>query len=109
MDADYFPSSAAQASSTVAKSHCKQIKTGPVSPDSSVDDHLLALRMRMKPLRVLGEYLVKAAIWARSVLWPDTELSANLPDLAADLQGTEARLRVWRHSSARAGADEALR
>ena len=31
-----------------------------------------------------------------------------MSDLASDLQGTEDRLRAWRHSSARAGADEAL-
>ena len=51
---------------------------------------------------------MKATIRARNVLWSDAELGANLPDLAANLQGTEARLRAWRHSSARAGADEAL-
>ena len=62
----------------------------------------------MKPMRVLGEDLVKVATRARSVQWPDTELSASLPELAADLQGTEARLRAWRHSFARVGADEAL-
>ena len=62
----------------------------------------------MKPLRVLGEDLVNTAVRVRNVLWLDAELSASLPDLAADLQGTEARLRAWRHSSARAGVDEAL-
>ena len=108
MDADYFPSSPAVASSTVAKSHRKQIKTGPVNTSWSVDDHVLALRARMKPLRVLGEDLVKAAIRALNIMWLDTELSASLPDLAVDLQGTEARLRAWRHFSARAGVDEAL-
>ena len=109
MDADYFPDSSAQASSTVAKSHHKQIKAGEVvQPNWSVDDHLLALRTRIKPLRVLGADLVNAAIRARSVLWPDKELSPRMPDLASDLQGTEDRIRAWLHSSARAGADEAL-
>ena len=74
----------------------------------SVDDHLLALRTRIKPLRVLGVNLVNAALRARRVLWPDTELSPHMKDLADDLQGTEDRLRAWRHSSARDGADEAL-
>ena len=79
-----------------------------MQPNWSVDDHLLALRTRIKPLRVLGVDLVNAAIRPRSVLWPDRELSPNMSDLAADLQGTEDRLHAWRQSSARAGADEAL-
>ena len=77
-------------------------------PGWGVDDHLLALRTRIKPLRVLGVNLVNAALRARRVLWPDTELSPHMKDLADDLQGTEDRLRAWRHSSARAGSDEAL-
>ena len=84
MDADFFPDSTAQASSTVAKSHRKQIKAGEaVQPNWSVDDHLLALRSRVKPLRVLGVDLVNVAIWARRVLWPDTELSPHMSDLAS--------------------------
>ena len=106
MDADFFPDSTAQASSAVAKAQHKKIKAGEaVQPNWSVDDHLTALRSRIKPLRVLGVDLVNAAIRARSVLWPDTDLSPHMSDLASDLQGTEDRLRVWRHSSARAGAD----
>ena len=109
MDADFFPDSTAQASSAVAKAHRKQIKAGEaVQPNWSVDDHLTALRARLKLLRVLGVNLVNAAIRARSVLWPDTERSPHMSDLASDLQVTEDRLRAWRHSSARAGADEAL-
>ena len=79
-----------------------------MQPNWSVDDHLLALRTRIKPLRVLGVNLVNAAIRARSVLWPDAELSPHMSDSTDNLQGTEGRLRAWRHSSARAGADEAL-
>ena len=109
MDADFFPDSTTQASSVVAKAQRKQIKVGgTVQPNWGVDNHLIALRSRIKPLRVLGVDLVNAAIRARSVLWPDTELSPHMSDLASDLQGTEDRLHAWRHSSARAGADEAL-
>ena len=80
-----------------------------MQPNWSVDDHLVALRTRIKPLRVLSVNLVNAAIRARSVLWPDAELNSHMLDLADDLQGTEDRLRAWRHSSARAGTeDEAL-
>jgi hypothetical protein len=109
MDTDFFPDSTALASSSMTKSHRKQIQAGgTVRPSWGVDDHLLALRTRIKPLRVLGVNLVNAALRARRVLWPDTELSPHMKDLADDLQGTVDRLRAWRHSSARAGADEAL-
>ena len=79
-----------------------------MQPNWSIDDHLIALRTRIKPLHVLGVDLVNAAIRARSILWPDADLSPHMSDLASDLRGTEDRLRAWRHSSARAGADEAL-
>ena len=62
----------------------------------------------MNLLRVLGEDLLKASIQAQGALWPGTEPNKNIQDLAADLQGTETRVREWRHSLDRAGADEAL-
>ena len=109
MDADFFPDSTAQASSPVAKAHRKQIKAGgTVQPNWSIDDHLIALRTRIKPLHILGVDLVNAAIRARSTLWPDADLSPHMSDLASDLRGTEGQLRAWRHSSPWAGADESL-
>ena len=79
MDADFFPDSTAQASCTVAKAQRKQIKAGgTVQPNWGVDDHLIALGSRIKLLRVLGVDLVNAAIRARSILWPDTELSPHM-------------------------------
>ena len=65
-----------------------------VRPGWGVDDHLLALRTRIKPLRVLGVNLVNAALRARRVLWPNSELSPHMKDLADDLEGTEDRLRA---------------
>ena len=98
MDLDYFPSLTDVASSSVVKSHRQQIKVGPIPTTLSIDDHLLALRARIKPLRFLGEDLLKAAIWAQGALWPGTEPNKNIQDLAADLHWTEARVRDWRHS-----------
>ena len=86
MDADFFPDSTAQASSAVAKAHRKQIKAGgTVQPNWSIDDHLIALRTRVKPLHVLGVDLVNAAIRARGILWPNTELSPHMSELASNL------------------------
>ena len=72
------------------------------------DDLLLALRSRIGPLRVLGNELFKAAIRTHSALWPESEGVKSIEALAEALRGSKQRLREWRHSSARAGSDEAL-
>ena len=105
---EHFPQSDPAATTSVKKSRRQQIKAGPIPTDWSIDDHLLALRSRISPLRVLGVDLLSAAIRAHSVLWPGSEPNKSIAELAACLQGSEANLREWRHSSARAGADEAL-
>ena len=105
---EHFPQSDPVATTSVKKSRRQQIKLGPISTEWSIDDHLLALRSRISPLRVLGVDLLSAAIRAHSVLWPDSEATKSVAELAACLLGSEAKLREWRHSSARAGADEAL-
>ena len=87
------------------KSRREQIKTGPISADLSIDDLLLSLRSRIGPLRVLGVDLLSAAIRAHRALWPDAEPTKSIAELAIGLGASEKRLRDWRHSSARAGAD----
>ena len=79
-----------------------------VSTDWSIDDHLLALRSRMEPLRLLARDLFSAAMNAHSALWPEQDPCASTRELAVTIKGSEERLREWRHSCARAGADEAL-
>ena len=59
-------------------------------------------------MRVIGVDLLKACIRAYSVLWPGSEQCKSVAELAICLQGSETRLRDWRHSAARAGADEVL-
>ena len=91
------------------KSRRRRVNRGDtISAEWDVDDHLLALHSRISPLRVLGKDLFSAAIRAHAVLWPESAPSKSIRDLAITLQESEQRLREWRHSSARAGADEAL-
>ena len=90
------------------KSRRRQIKDGPISSELSIDDFLLSLRTRIAPLRVLGVDLFSAAIHAHDVLWPGAEPLKGIVELIARLRDTESKLRAWRHSSARAGSDEAL-
>ena len=108
-DSEHFPQSNAAAESSVEISRRRRVSRGDtISAEWDQDDHLLSLRSRLGPLRVLGKELFSAAIRAHSVLWPGSEASKSIQDLAVALQGSEQRLREWRHSSARAGADEAL-
>lgn len=73
-----------------------------------MDDHLTALNARLAPLKSVGTALLDAAIRAYHVLYPEATGPATIPELSKCLQATEDRLRAWRSSSARAGADRAL-
>ena len=66
------------------------------------------MRSRIGPLRVLGVDLLSAAIRAHRALWSDAGPTKSVAELALCLGASEQKLRDWRHSSARAGADEAM-
>ena len=109
LDVDFLPQSVAAADAAVQNSQRDRLqREEAVSTEWSIDDHLLALRSRMDPLRVLARDLYSAALCAHSAVWPEQPPCASTRDLALTLWGTGDRLREWRHSCARAGADEAL-
>jgi hypothetical protein len=54
------------------------------------------------------EDLFLGAQEAHSTLWPGQRMPTDPVDLGNDLQLSKVRLRQWRDSSARVGADEAL-
>ena len=109
LDVDFLPQSVAAADAAVQNSQRDRLqREEAVSTEWSIDDHLLALRSRMDPLRVLARDLYSAALCAHSAVWPEQPPCSSTRDLALTLWGTGDRLREWRHSCARAGADEAL-
>ena len=59
-------------------------------------------------MRALGVGLLEAAIHVYRVFWPSAETPASVDELSRCLQGCEQRLREWRASAARIGADEAM-
>ena len=73
-----------------------------------MEDHLTALEARISPLKTIGTDLLTAGIRVYNSLWPDCEAPASVTELSKCLLATEERLREWRSSSARAGADQAL-
>ena len=64
--------------------------------------------MHLSPMRALGVGLLDAAIRAYRVLWPKCETPASIDELSRCLQAYEKRLKEWRASAARVGADKAL-
>jgi hypothetical protein len=69
----------------------------------------VAIKARIHPLKTIGSELLDAGVSAFRALWPLADAPNTTPELAAKLREAEQRLREWRSSSARAGADAALK
>jgi hypothetical protein len=82
-----------------------------VQVDSSswdMSEQLLALDARKNAMTSYNEDLFLGAQEAHSALWPTQRMPTDPVDLGSDLQLSKVRLREWRDSGARVGADEAL-
>jgi hypothetical protein len=73
-----------------------------------MSEQLLALDARKKAMTSYTEDLFLGAQEAYSALWPGQRTPTDPLDLGTDLQLSKVRLREWRDSGARVGADEAL-
>ena len=104
--AENFPESEFAARKRVAK--VRQLR-GESSEDWSMEDLSASLLARVKPMRVIGVDVVNAALRAFRVLWPDEPRPSTMEGLIRFLDATDDRLQEWRESSARAGADEAMK
>ena len=65
---EHFPHSKAAADNNTNKFRRKRIQEGPISAEWDVDDHLVALKARMSPLRTIGVGLLTSAIRVYNVL-----------------------------------------
>jgi hypothetical protein len=82
-----------------------------VPVDSSnwdMSEQLIALEAHKKAMTSYTEDLFLGAQEAHSALWPGQRTPTDPLDLGNDLQLSKVRLREWRDSGARVGADEAL-
>jgi hypothetical protein len=84
------------------------------NPDAPWDayDHLVALAARISHMWCVDRHLVDlpdVAMQLFKVLWPGEAQPANLTLLSNRLKDAGKRFSDWRRSSARAGADAALR
>jgi hypothetical protein len=73
-----------------------------------ISEQLLALHSRKNAMTLYTEELFYGAQEAFSALWSGQRTPTDPVDLGNDLQLAKVRLREWRDSGARVGADEAL-
>ena len=73
-----------------------------------MDDHLVALKSRMSPLRAVRIGLLSTAIRVYNIFWPGCQPPASVDELSKSLLACEGRMDDWRSSAAQVGADEAL-
>ena len=90
------------------RARAKRAETGPISNEWEVEDHLTAVRARIDPLNTISTDILNADIKVYQLLWPDSPRPFSIAELARCLLSVEEKLREWRSSSARAGADQAL-
>jgi hypothetical protein len=82
-----------------------------ISVDSSswdMSEQLIALGARKNAMTSYIDDLFLGAQEAHQALWPGQRTPTDPLDLGNDLQLSKVRLREWRDSGARVGADEAL-
>jgi hypothetical protein len=78
------------------------------SANWDMSKQLVALQARKDAMTSYTEDLFLGAQEAYSALWPGQRTPTDPVDLGNDLQLAKVRLREWRDSGARVGADEAL-
>ena len=104
-----FPDTQIPAESAVRIARDRRMKTMPVgTTEWDVEDYLESIRARLSPLKRFGDDLLKAATHVHKALWPEDPSPRTVKVLAERLSEGRNRLRAWRKSAARAGAEEAL-
>nr|XP_051222671.1 uncharacterized protein LOC127340918 [Lolium perenne] len=106
-----FPESQPHAFKKVAERRAEQSLSNPDAPWDAYD-HLVALAARISHMRCVDQNLVDLpdlAIQLFKVLWPGEVPPIDLTLLSNRLKDVGKRFSDWRRSSARAGADAALR
>ncbi|KAK1609338.1 hypothetical protein QYE76_033011 [Lolium multiflorum] len=106
-----FPHSQAHAVNKVAERRVEQEMANPDAPWDPYD-HLVALSARVQHMRSVDRHLadlLDVAIQICKVLWPKEPVPANITLTTNRLKHAGRRIREWKCSAARAGADAALR
>ncbi|XP_024310315.1 uncharacterized protein LOC112268638 [Brachypodium distachyon] len=103
-----FPQSVETAEAAVIKARKKRDPIGTTPFEYDLEDYLVSIASRVKPLKSCGVNMLNAGIRAFRALWPGEEAPTGIPELATRLLEVGDRLNEWRESAAHVGADEAL-
>jgi hypothetical protein len=109
--AGLFPNSQPYAHKKVTERGAEQAISNPDAPWDAYD-HLVALAAWIQHMRAVDRHLVDlpyVAMQIFKVLWPGEAMPANLTLISDRLKDACRRIREWKCSVARAGADAALR
>ncbi|XP_024317228.1 uncharacterized protein LOC112271697 [Brachypodium distachyon] len=106
--AKIFPHSTEAAQAAVLKARGKRDASKELPSEYNVEDYLMSIWTRVRPLKAFGIDMLNASICAFRALWSGEEAPSAIPELAKRLLEVEDRLSDWRESAARVGADEAL-
>jgi hypothetical protein len=105
-----FTSIRLQAAKAVRNARAERAKLteAPLSETWDIEDHITALKARIAPLKDSHIGLLNASLKAHRILFPEARQVVPVEELIRDLDQAMTRLKQWRSSSARAGADAAL-
>ncbi|XP_024310545.1 uncharacterized protein LOC106866888 [Brachypodium distachyon] len=104
----FFPQSVETAQVAVIKARKRRDRARVVPFEYDLEDYLVSIASRVKPLKSFGVNMLNAGIRAFRALWPGEETPTGIPELAKRLLEVEDRLNEWQESAAHVGADEAL-
>lgn len=108
---ELFPDSQPHAHKRVTELRAENAVSDPDAPWNAYD-HLVALHARITHMKVVDRHLVdvpEVALQVFKFLWPGESVPDDLTRLAQRLKDAGKRFSEWKRSSARAGADAALR
>ena len=99
-----------QAAKVVREARAERAKLSgtPLPEIWDIEDHITALKARIAPLKDSHIDLLNAGLKAHRALFPEARQVRSAEELINALDEAQTRLRHWRSSSARAGADAAL-
>ena len=105
-----FTSIRLQAAKAVRDARAERAKLtwAPLPETWDIEDHITALKARIAPLKESHIDLFNASLKAHRVLFPEARQVRSADELIKDLDQAKTRLKQWRSSSARVGADAAL-
>jgi hypothetical protein len=108
---EFFPDSQPHAHKKIMELRAGNATSDPEAP-WSIPEHLAALHAQLSHMKVIDRHLrdvPEVAFQVFKFLWPGEPVLENLTLLAQRLKDAGKRFSEWKRSSARAGADAALR